>query len=1441
MKMRKLFAVMLAIMLVVEMMPISAFSEGDNAGGTSGSTANAGTDGYSVYVVRLSYNNNGRHYDFGRNANLWSTWIDIDAIRQKLALPDGEVTNMTSSHPYIIEVRKNSSGVWGVQCRQEQIPDGVYLTVTIDGTTYTIDVGNAPPDTGGNTGNFRWDLYAYERILVISGSGSLPDYEKMSDLPWYSSQNILQEIIIGEGITHVNSTIFRSGSNLITVYLPSSITHISWAGSWDSCPYLNEFVYPGTKAQWQNVSGHNNMPQDKYVRCSDGIYSDIKNNVTLELQSTDSSSNDTVEIEGSTAGIASHVNPTVVVVDIAYGDSVTVKVTTDKRIVESVKLVYQSGAEDSLSMSSHDGTSEFYSFTMPRSAVTLRVTFIATSAHKITTVITGGKGSVKIAPSENAAALKNSYANAQLCVYFTPDEGYQVYGVTVTNLNGNSQVTVGEKSEYYPFIMPDAPIRVEVAFMASFYEVTTDFDAAKGDVKIFGISLTNNVQTDQTVSFRAIPGAGCAIESVCYIWKGNTQSIPVSGQEYSFTMPPADTVVKVVFKEEPGMPVITAAPSELPTGITGDTYRYELQATGEDPITWTWSQGKRGNTREYPPGLSLSTDGLISGTPEMQGTWTDITITATNTKGSASFKTQLVVLQYFTVTAAADPVEGGTVTGSGKYQQGTRYTLTATPNGGYDFIGWYNADGQVLSYHTEYGKPMGWGDETVTAKFARHEDGAPVINTTSLPNGVEKLEYEYVLTAGGDVPVKWSVVQGTFPPGLTLSEDGKISGIPTDWNTYVFTVQAENSKGTAFRQFTLRINSEPSDPIRTVTFKDGDAVIVALVQTVNSGERATKPDPDPTKDGYRFEGWYEDATLNVKFNFDQEITADTTVYAKFVKEHTLGAAIYPAQGGTVTFMKNGSVVTQAAQGDELTVTWTPYSGYVRGVFSLTDENGPVSITPNNTGSPVSSWSFTMPASNVTATARFEAETGFVFAGQSNYLDDERTTIVFMLEGGNASSELAALASLISVVLDNEDTVIFKYNYALNCYILQTLNTEQDPLSPGDHTLTFIFSGNEDYAHCTDNFAFTITTDITDVSLNSDSAKKEYIEGEALDLSDLTLDVTRSGGTNKTVEVTENMVSGFDNSTIGKQTLTVTYKGFTDTYEVEVKAKPVPVTKHTVTYIVANGTWADGTTTPKTEEVEDGHSPSQVPTGMIASDGFEGGVWDSDPSGATISGTTSLTYTFTAKQPPTPPTTYTVTVNNGTTDKSTAEAGETVTLTADTPPTGKQFDKWVVNAGGISLADENAGTTTFTMPSANVEVTATYKDNFVTPPVTTSTISYNLNGGTLNGKTGTVTLFVENGTAITLPAPTREGYTFDYWEGSSYNAGDSYIVNGDHTFTAQWKKNSSTPVTSDPGETSPPTGDESNPDLWLAMMIASLVAMAIVLLGIRKRNSQRNER
>lgn len=71
--------------------------------------------------------------------------------------------------------------------------------------------------------------------------------------------------------------------------------------------------------------------------------------------------------------------------------------------------------------------------------------------------------------------------------------------------------------------------------------------------------------------------------------------------------------------------------------------------------------------------------------------------------------------------------------------------------------------------------------------------------------------------------------------------------------------------------------------------------------------------------------------------------------------------------------------------------------------------------------------------------------------------------------------------------------------------------------------------------------------------------------------------------------------------------------------------------------------------------------------------------------------------------------YTVAVNNGTGGGEYA-VGATVTITANAPASGQQFDKWTVNSGSVTLANAASSTTTFTMPAEAVSVTATYKTN-----------------------------------------------------------------------------------------------------------------------------------
>jgi len=55
-----------------------------------------------------------------------------------------------------------------------------------------------------------------------------------------------------------------------------------------------------------------------------------------------------------------------------------------------------------------------------------------------------------------------------------------------------------------------------------------------------------------------------------------------------------------------------------------------------------------------------------------------------------------------------------------------------------------------------------------------------------------------------------------------------------------------------------------------------------LLQDVVKGAKATKPS-DPTRDGYIFDNWYQDANLTVLFDFNAAINQNTTIYVKWLE------------------------------------------------------------------------------------------------------------------------------------------------------------------------------------------------------------------------------------------------------------------------------------------------------------------------------------------------------------------------------------------------------------------------------------------------------------------------------------------------------------------------------------------------------------------------------
>lgn len=85
--------------------------------------------------------------------------------------------------------------------------------------------------------------------------------------------------------------------------------------------------------------------------------------------------------------------------------------------------------------------------------------------------------------------------------------------------------------------------------------------------------------------------------------------------------------------------------------------------------------------------------------------------------------------------------------------------------------------------------------------------GTCIISTVSpLSSGSVGTSYSYQLigTVTG-LPVAWSKISGTLPPGLSLSSGGLISGTPTTAGTYDFTVKLQGGSGISSRMCTKNL------------------------------------------------------------------------------------------------------------------------------------------------------------------------------------------------------------------------------------------------------------------------------------------------------------------------------------------------------------------------------------------------------------------------------------------------------------------------------------------------------------------------------------------------------------------------------------------------------------------------------------------------------------
>lgn len=247
------------------------------------------------------------------------------------------------------------------------------------------------------------------------------------------------------------------------------------------------------------------------------------------------------------------------------------------------------------------------------------------------------------------------------------------------------------------------------------------------------------------------------------------------------------------------------------------------------------------------------------------------------------------------ITLKTENIDGGTVNvtntetvGENVYsaKSGTEIVLNAIPKLGYKFDGWYDANNNKVNSSSSWTFNL-TDDVAYTAKFIPIPAAKDVRIDGIAKVGQQLTAYYTYEDADGDLEgastFKWyrsdddkgtgkSEIQGATDTTYTLTEDDEGKYISFEVLPKAQTGELEGEK--AESGYTERVG------YHVVTFNvDGGSIVES--QSIKENEKAVKPTPDPTKQGYTFNSWYTDNTFTKEFDFETPITVATTVYAKW--------------------------------------------------------------------------------------------------------------------------------------------------------------------------------------------------------------------------------------------------------------------------------------------------------------------------------------------------------------------------------------------------------------------------------------------------------------------------------------------------------------------------------------------------------------------------------
>ena len=294
-------------------------------------------------------------------------------------------------------------------------------------------------------------------------------------------------------------------------------------------------------------------------------------------------------------------------------------------------------------------------------------------------------------------------------------------------------------------------------------------------ISTFGITTTSvpngTVGVEYSATIAATGGTGSLYWEISagtlpdglYLGDGVIGGTPTKGGSFSFTVRVTDDAGAVRTRAYTmTIPALAVTTSSLPAGVISSPYP-STQLTAANVYgtgTWTVSSGS------LPAGLSLSSEGVISGTPTTGGT-ANFTVRVADDGGSAATKALSIVVSSFAITTAAVP--GGNV--------GVSYAFALEAAGGTGYS-WSITSGSLPA-----GLTLGAATGLISGSPTTAASSTFTVKVDASGGKTASKQFTVVVAAAADWPQGQHDESGrAWSPGDGAIDASNVAGIGEEWS-----------------------------------------------------------------------------------------------------------------------------------------------------------------------------------------------------------------------------------------------------------------------------------------------------------------------------------------------------------------------------------------------------------------------------------------------------------------------------------------------------------------------------------------------------------------------------------------------------------------------------------------------------------------------------------